>query len=46
MEYITSRIEPKHTLADNTQVTALLDWLPTVSLSDGIAMLKKDWNIN
>ncbi len=46
IEYVPPRIEPKHTLADISETTELLDWKPTISLEEGIAALKKDWQLN
>jgi len=40
VEYIPPRLEPMHTLADNSRARVLLGWLPSVTLSDGIAELK------
>lgn len=34
------RLEPKHSLADNTKARELLGWKPTVVFADGIAELK------
>jgi UDP-glucose 4-epimerase len=45
IEHIAPRLEPKNTLADHSLATKLLGWKPTVSFEDGIAELKKIWNI-
>lgn len=39
------RLEPAHTLADIRKAKELLGWEPTVTLEEGIAELKKLWNI-
>jgi UDP-glucose 4-epimerase len=39
------RLEPKHSLADNTKARELLGWKPDVSFADGIAELKKLANL-
>ncbi len=39
------RIEPHDTLADNSLAKKLLGWSPQVSLEDGIAELKKLWEL-
>jgi UDP-glucose 4-epimerase len=41
VEHIPARLEPKHTLADNTLAKKLLGWKPRVTLEDGLAELKK-----
>ncbi len=41
IEYVASRIEPKHTLADISLTKELLDWEPTTVLADGVAELKQ-----
>ncbi len=41
-KHIAPRIEPKHTLADNTLARELLGWEPRESLEEGIAELKKE----
>jgi nucleoside-diphosphate-sugar epimerase len=38
--FIPPRIEPKHTLADNSKARSLLGWEPKVTLEDGIMELK------
>lgn len=45
VEYITARLEPHDTLADNSRAKELLEWEPSVSLEDGIAELKKEFNL-
>lgn len=45
IEHIAPRFEPKNTLADNRLAHELLGWKPTVSFEEGIAELKKLWNI-
>ena len=39
--YVPARLEPAHTLADNSLAKKLLGWEPTVSVEEGIAELKK-----
>lgn len=46
IKFIPARLEPKDTLADNSRARNLLDWNPTVSFKEGIAELKKIWNIH
>ncbi len=45
VEYVPARIEPKHTLADNSYIRTVLDWQPTITFEEGIANLKKEFNI-
>lgn len=45
-EYVAPRPEPKHTLADISRTTAVLGWTPTVTLEEGIASLKKEFNLS
>lgn len=45
IEHIAPRLEPKNTLADNRLAKKLLGWEPTVPFEEGIAELKKIWNI-
>jgi UDP-glucose 4-epimerase len=45
IEYVAPRIEPKHTLADNTYIRHMLGWQPTVSIEEGIAELKKEFKL-
>lgn len=46
VEYVPARLEPKHTLADTTKIRLLLDWEPKVKLEEGIAELKKLFNLS
>lgn len=46
VEHIAPRIEPKHTLADTTRIREALGWQPTVTLEDGIAELKAQFNLS
>lgn len=41
--YIESRLEPKHTLAENRKARELLGWEPKVTLEEGIEELKAIW---
>lgn len=43
--YGEKRIEPKETLADNSLAKKLLDWEPTVELSDWIVEYKKEMGL-
>lgn len=45
IKHISPRMEPKHTLADNSKAKKLLGWTPSVSIEDGILELKKLWGI-
>jgi nucleoside-diphosphate-sugar epimerase len=45
IEYVPARIEPKHTLADISHTTQLLNWVPRTTLSEGIAALKNDFKL-
>ncbi len=45
VEHVAPRLEPHDTLADNSLAKKLLDWEPTVTLEDGIAELKKMFEI-
>jgi UDP-glucose 4-epimerase len=38
-EYIPARLEPKHTLADNSKAQEVLGWKPEISFEKGIAEL-------
>lgn len=44
-EYVPARIEPRASSADIKKAKKLLNWEPTVSLSDGITELKKEFKI-
>jgi len=44
-EYIAPRIEPKHTRADIVRAKELLGWEPEISLEEGVAELKKLFQI-
>lgn len=46
IEYVPSRIEPKHTRADNTYIQLTLGWRPTISIEEGIAELKKEYRLS
>ena len=37
--------DPRRSEADNTRAREILDWMPKVSLEDGIEMMKKEWNL-
>ena len=43
--HIEPRLEPAHTLADNSLARKLLGWEPTTRLEEGIAELKKSMNL-
>ncbi len=45
IEYIAPRLEPKHTLADSTSIQHSLGWTPTITLENGIAELKRLFDI-
>lgn len=40
--YAPAKLEPRHTLADNSKAKKLLDWEPSVKLEDAIPELKKE----
>jgi len=42
IKYIDARIEPLHTLADNTLAKELINWQPKVKLEDGIKELLRE----
>jgi UDP-glucose 4-epimerase len=44
-EHIAPRLEPRHTLADNSVAKELLGWQPEISLEEGIAELKHLHNL-
>ncbi len=41
VEHVASRLEPKHTLADNSRARELIGWVPEVSIEDGVRALLK-----
>jgi nucleoside-diphosphate-sugar epimerase len=43
--HVEPRLEPHDTLADITLAKKLIAWEPSVNIEDGIAELKKAWNI-
>jgi UDP-glucose 4-epimerase len=45
VEYVPSRLEPKHTCADISQTSQVLGWVPSVSIETGIADLKRDFGL-
>jgi len=45
IEYTEARKETLHTLADVRKAKALLEWDPTISIEDGIRVLKVEWGI-
>jgi len=45
VEYIPPRLEPKHSLADNSRAHELLGWKPKISLEEGIAELKEIYGL-
>ncbi|HVV39423.1 MAG TPA: NAD-dependent epimerase/dehydratase family protein [Candidatus Paceibacterota bacterium] len=45
VEHIEARLEPHDTLADNSKAKEMLGWMPEVRLEDGIAELKKIYNV-
>jgi UDP-glucose 4-epimerase len=45
VEYVPARLEPKRALADSSRANSLLDWQPLVALADGIAQLRKEWEL-
>lgn len=46
VQHIEARAEAKHSQADNRKAKRLLGWEPTVTLEDGIAELKKIFNVS
>ncbi len=46
VEYVAPRIEPKHTRADSSYIQKVLGWQPTVTIEEGIALLKKEFNLD
>lgn len=45
IEYVAPRLEPHDTLADNSKAKELLGWESRVSLEEGIAQLKKEFDL-
>lgn len=45
VQYISSRLEPRDTLADNTRAKELLGWQPSVMFEEGIEELRKIFDI-
>lgn len=45
-EHVAPRLEPHDTRADTTKAKELLGWEPTIKLEDGVAELKKLWNLS
>ncbi len=45
IEYVPPRIEPKHTCADSSLIKEKLGWEAAIRIEDGIAELKKQFNI-
>jgi UDP-glucose 4-epimerase len=45
VEYLPTRLEPKHTRADIARAKELLGWEPKVVIEDGIRELKKEFGI-
>jgi UDP-glucose 4-epimerase len=43
--HVEARLEPHDTKADNRKARELLGWEPTIKLEEGIAELKKIWNL-
>lgn len=43
--HVAARLEPHDTLADTKRAKELLGWEPSISLEDGIAELKKSFNL-
>jgi len=41
IEYIPARLEPKNTRAEVSKAKRLLDWEPTISIEEGISIIKK-----
>jgi len=46
IKYIPARLEPKHTLADNSLAYKLLEWKPEIKLEDAINELKVLWGLH
>ena len=45
VEYIPERLEPKHTLADNSKAKELLGWEPKVNFEEAVTELKKEFGV-
>lgn len=45
-EYIPERLEPKHTLADNSKAKELLGWEPKVNFEEAVIELKKEFGVS
>jgi UDP-glucose 4-epimerase len=45
VEYVPPRIEPKHTRADTQRINDALGWRATVTIEEGIAMLKQQFGL-
>lgn len=43
--HVAPRLEPHDTEADNSKAKRVLGWAPQVALEEGIAELKKEWNL-
>lgn len=46
IEYVPSRLEPKHTMADISLTKELLEWEPKIILRDGISELKQQQGLS
>jgi UDP-glucose 4-epimerase len=46
IEYVAPRLEPKHTLADNTFIRLTLDWKPSIAIEEGIVELKREFGLS
>lgn len=44
-EYIPARIEPRHTLSDTSLIEEVLGWKPRVTIEEGIAELKREFEL-
>ncbi len=45
VEHLAPRIEPKHTEADSSKIKATLGWESKITVEEGIAELKKQFNL-
>ncbi len=45
IEYIPARLEPKRALADSSRARTLLGWESLITLPEGIAQLRKEWEL-